>query len=261
MRTQLFPNDKNPHLVLSSTALRELKVDTTARQSAVDLGVSVESVVHTSLLLLIEDDLQDLAAIFLGAETLADDLDGEHEVGEDGVVDGGEGSGTRALLGLRSTRSVAALGAGKDTARGEDQDVAVRELLLELTGETVILLDHVKLKSRSENIPLLHLVEALKGWDGDKDDNSLLAVANFNLQNDQSQHASSTSTWSAARPIPRPTCNARRRQPKYQSMYKMCSIPKSTYGCVKPERIVCCRRPKSFVSHRSKAAVSIFLLL
>jgi hypothetical protein len=32
-----------------------------------------------------------------------------------------------------------------------------------------------------EDIPLLHLVEALKGWDGDKDDNSLLAVANFNL--------------------------------------------------------------------------------
>jgi hypothetical protein len=35
-------------------------------------------------------------------------------------------------------------------------------------------------------------VEALKGWDGDKDDNSLLAVANFNLQGDQSQHAIST---------------------------------------------------------------------
>jgi hypothetical protein len=32
-------------------------------------------------------------------------------------------------------------------------------------------------------------VEALKGWDGDKDDNRLLAVANFNLNNDQSQHA------------------------------------------------------------------------
>jgi hypothetical protein len=32
------------------------------------------------------------------------------------------------------------------------------------------------------SLPLLHPVEALKGWDGDKDDNSLLAVANFNLQ-------------------------------------------------------------------------------
>lgn len=31
------------------------------------------------------------------------------------------------------------------------------------------------------NKPLLDSVETLKGWDGDKDDNSLLAVANFNL--------------------------------------------------------------------------------
>jgi hypothetical protein len=34
------------------------------------------------------------------------------------------------------------------------------------------------------HIPLLHLVETWEGWDGDKDDNSLLAVANFNLQID-----------------------------------------------------------------------------
>lgn len=36
-----------------------------------------------------------------------------------------------------------------------------------------------------ENIPLLHTVETLEGWDGDKDDNSLLAVANFDLFKDQ----------------------------------------------------------------------------
>jgi hypothetical protein len=30
-------------------------------------------------------------------------------------------------------------------------------------------------------LPLLHTVETLEGWDGDKDDNSLLAVANLNL--------------------------------------------------------------------------------
>lgn len=52
--------------------------------------------------------------------------------------------------------------------------MSIGELLLELAGEA-----------------LLHLVEALKGWDGDKDDNRLLAVANFNLQIDLSQHASS----------------------------------------------------------------------
>jgi hypothetical protein len=32
------------------------------------------------------------------------------------------------------------------------------------------------------SLPLLHPMEALKGWYGDKDDNCLLAVANFNLQ-------------------------------------------------------------------------------
>jgi len=87
-------------------------------------------------------------------------------------VDSGQCSGTGSLLSLRGSGPVAALGTGKDSAGGEDEDVAVRELLLKFTGET-----------------LLHLVEALKGWDGDKDDNCLLAVANFNLNNDQSQHA------------------------------------------------------------------------
>jgi len=121
-------------------------------------------VINTSLLLLIEDDLQDLAAIFLGAETLANDLNGVDEVGEDSVVDGGKCSGTGSLLSLRSTGAVGALWAGENAARGEEEDVAVGELLLELTRET-----------------LLHTVEALEGWDGDKDDNSLLAVANFDL--------------------------------------------------------------------------------
>lgn len=92
--------------------------------------------IDTSLLLLVEDDLQDLAAILLGAETLADDLDRVDEVVEDGVVHGGEGSGAGSLLGLRRAGSVAALGAGEDAARGEDQDVAIGELLLEFTSET-----------------------------------------------------------------------------------------------------------------------------
>jgi len=155
---------QQPHLVLSRARLGELETDTTTRQLSVDLRVGIESVINTSLLLLIEDDLQDLAAIFLGAETLADDLDGVDEVGEDGVVNGGECSGTGSLLSLRGTGAVGALWAGENATRGKEEDVAVGELLLELTGET-----------------LLHTVEALEGWDGDKDDNSLLAVANFDL--------------------------------------------------------------------------------
>jgi hypothetical protein len=94
-------------------------------------------VVDGVLLLLVEDDLEDLAAIFLGAKALADNLDGVDKVGEDGVMDGGQGSRTWALLRLRRARSVRAFGPGENAARGEDEDVAVGELLLELAGETV----------------------------------------------------------------------------------------------------------------------------
>lgn len=125
-----------PNLVLSSGG-RELKSDATASEAAVHLGVGVQSVVNRVLLLLVEDDLEDLAAVLLGAEALADDLNGEHEVGQDGVVHGGQGSRTGSLLGLRCARAVRPLGAGEDAARGQDQDMAVRELLLELTGEAV----------------------------------------------------------------------------------------------------------------------------
>ena len=50
-------------------------------------------------------------------------------------MDSGEGSRLGALLCLRGARSVGALGAGQDAAGSDDQDVAVGELLLELTGE------------------------------------------------------------------------------------------------------------------------------
>jgi hypothetical protein len=46
-------------------------------------------------------------------------------------------------------------------------------------------------------------VEAGQGRDGDKNDNSLLAVANFDLFKTQSQQASSrTKPWTASRPVP-----------------------------------------------------------
>jgi hypothetical protein len=42
-------------------------------------------------------------------------------------------------LSLRGSGAVTTLGTGKNSAGGEDEDVAVRELLLELTGETVVI--------------------------------------------------------------------------------------------------------------------------
>jgi hypothetical protein len=50
-------------------------------------------------------------------------------------VDSSQSARTRALLGLAGARAVAALGAGQDAAGRDNEDVAVRELLLELTGQ------------------------------------------------------------------------------------------------------------------------------
>jgi hypothetical protein len=124
-------------LKLGAASLRELEVDVTASQSSVDLRVGVESIVNATTLLLVKDDLEELAAVLLGAETLADDLNGVGEILQDGVVDGGQSAGTGTLLLLGVAGAGRALGAGKDTARSQDQDVAVGELLLQLTGQAV----------------------------------------------------------------------------------------------------------------------------
>lgn len=76
--------------------------------------------INTTLLLLIQDDLQKLASIFLGSQSLADNLNWENQVGEDGVVDSGQCSGTGALLSKGGAGAVAALGAGEDAAGRED---------------------------------------------------------------------------------------------------------------------------------------------
>ena len=122
-------------LVVSSS-LGELEDDVAASQTTIDLGVGIESVVNTTTLLLVEDDLEGLAAVLLGADTLTDNLNGESEISEDGVVDSSESTGTRTLLLLGVARTSRALGAGQDAARSKDEDVAVREFLLELTSQT-----------------------------------------------------------------------------------------------------------------------------
>jgi hypothetical protein len=57
--------------------LWELESNGTASKAAVDIGVGIESVVNTSALFLVKNNLQDLGAILLGAGALADDLDWE----------------------------------------------------------------------------------------------------------------------------------------------------------------------------------------
>lgn len=124
-------------LVLGSASLGELEGDGAACQAAVDLGVSVDAVVDVAALSLVQDDLEKLAVVLLGAQTLADDLDGVDQVAQDGIVNGSQGSRAGSLLLEGVARAGRSLGARQDTARGQDQDVTVGELLLELTSETI----------------------------------------------------------------------------------------------------------------------------
>lgn len=127
------------HLELSA-ALGELEGNGAAGEATVDLAVGIEAVVDTTTLLLVEDDLEGLGAVLLGAGALTDNLDGVDEVGEDGVVDSSQSARAGALLGLGGARVGGALGAGQDAALGHEENVAVGELLLELAGKTGLVL-------------------------------------------------------------------------------------------------------------------------
>jgi len=151
-------------LVIRSTAHWELEATDAAGQFPIDLRVSVQSVIHTTTLLLVQHNLQDFASILLGPQSLAHNLDRVDHVSEDSVVHGGQGSRARTLLGLAGAGTIGALGAGQNAAHGQDQDVAVGELLLEFAGQA-----------------LLDLVEAREEGDGDEDDDGALAVRDFEL--------------------------------------------------------------------------------
>jgi len=143
---------------------RELEVDVGAGQALVHLGVCIQAVVDRSALLLVQDDARDAAAVNALEAAATDNLDRVHEIGEDGVVNRLESAGARALLRLVGARAVGALRARQDAAHAEDQDVTVRELLLELAGEA-----------------LLRLVPQRQKWDRNEDDQSLASVADINL--------------------------------------------------------------------------------
>lgn len=151
-------------LVLSSTRYGKLEVAGAASQLAVDLAVAVESVVNSTALLLVKDNLKDLAAILFGADSLANNLDWVDNVGKDSVVDSGQSTRTRSLLGLAGAGSVGSLWLGQNAAGSQEDDLSVRELLLQLTGQT-----------------LLDLVEVLEQRDWHKDDNGALVGANIEL--------------------------------------------------------------------------------
>lgn len=90
-------------------------------------------VLDGGLLVLVQVHLDQLLAVELDTDALADDLRGEHQVLEDGVVHGGQGSGAGPLLLQRVPRL--ALGLGQDLALADEHDLLAAELLLQLTHD------------------------------------------------------------------------------------------------------------------------------
>lgn len=104
--------------------------------------------------------LDGLGTVNLDAGSLANDLGGIDKIIQDLLVDSSKSAGSWASLLLARVASRL----GHDAALSNKENVTVRELLLELTGES-----------------LLNLVEGLELRNRDKDDDSLLATTNLDL--------------------------------------------------------------------------------
>jgi hypothetical protein len=74
--------------IICNIALWELKVDNLARQALVNLRVCIESIIHTSALLLIKNHLEYLAGILLGTGPLTNNLNRVDEVMKNGIMNG-----------------------------------------------------------------------------------------------------------------------------------------------------------------------------
>ena len=96
---------------------------------------------------------------------------------------GGQGARARALLRLGRAGPVRAFGTGQDAARGEEEDLSVRELLLELAGEAVKGYQCCGggVPDVGCVLPLLDFVESAEEGDGDEDDDGFFAVADLEL--------------------------------------------------------------------------------
>jgi hypothetical protein len=123
----------NLALVSLGADLGELEDDVLASELTIDLAKSIDLVVNTSTLLGIKENLDNLVAVLLRTYTLADDLGGVDKITKDSVMDGGESPTARTLL----LDARAATRKREDATLSNEDDVAVGELLLELTGESV----------------------------------------------------------------------------------------------------------------------------
>ena len=125
-----------------------LEVDVLTGKVSVDGGEGVELVLEQVLVFGVEEAVcqystmhqesrdihsDELSTVLCNPCPLSDDLGRPDHLVEDLLVDGGEGSGTRSLLLVGGSR--VSLGFGEDTSLGEEDDVFVGKLLLELSGK------------------------------------------------------------------------------------------------------------------------------
>lgn len=112
---------------------RELEGNVLACEVAVNGRESVELVLELVLVLGVKVDTDELRAVRSDTGTLADDLGRVDEVLEHLLVDGGKGARAGTLLAELGVR--VALLLREDTALGEEDNVLVGKLLLELTSK------------------------------------------------------------------------------------------------------------------------------
>ena len=88
------------HLIITTTADRELKHHSLACQLPVHFPVRVKSEVDTTPLLLIQDNLANFAAVLACANPFPNNLHGVNDIMKECVVYGGQCTAVRALLSL-----------------------------------------------------------------------------------------------------------------------------------------------------------------
>ena len=127
-----------------------LEVDVLTGKVSVDGREGVELVLEQVLVFGVEEAVNQYSTMYQESEDihsdelstvlcnpcpLSDDLGRPYHLVEDLLVDGSEGSGTRSLLLVGGSR--VSLGFREDTSLGEEDNVFVGKLLLELSGEPV----------------------------------------------------------------------------------------------------------------------------
>ena len=133
-------------------------------------------------------------AINLGTDTLANNPGGEYKVLEHILMYGGKSPGTRPLL----SDTGSPRWRWEYAAQAKEDDMPVRELLLEFTSKAITRQDVSDLgpfdnwnsmclnfgsypRALEVHIPLLYVVELREKWHWNEDDDSLLSSTSLNL--------------------------------------------------------------------------------